>query len=78
MRIQTACRLTVRFAWDVAADHNHPDYTFSCAEDREMAVTAALRAAEIAPRGIRLLGAAVSADGGRSGPWEPLELEESA
>lgn len=76
-RTQTACRLTVRFTWQVADGHSHPEFTFTCSQDIEMAATAARRAADGAPSGIRLVGAAVSESGGRFGPWEPLNLEPS-
>ncbi|HMH76899.1 MAG TPA: hypothetical protein VK547_09765 [Candidatus Udaeobacter sp.] len=74
LRVQTACCLTVRYRWDVADGENHPEFTFGCSEDREMAAVMAFRAAEVAPRGIGFLGADTSATGGRSGPWVPLDL----
>ena len=74
MRTQKACCLTVRLRWDVALDHYHPQFTYTCAEDAEMAAAMARRAAEAAPRGVRFLGAEVSGSGGRFGPWEPLHL----
>lgn len=76
-RAQTACSLTVRFTWEVAEGHHHPEFTFTCSEDVEMAVTAARLAAEVAPTGIRLTNVDVSESGGRFGPWEPLNLEEA-
>lgn len=74
MRTQTACRLTVRLAWEVGQGQYHPPFTFLCVEDVEMAATAARYAAEQATRGIRFLGVAVSATGGKAGPWEPIAL----
>lgn len=78
IRRQTRCCLTVRLTWQTAAGEHHPDHTFTCAEDVEMAVTAATCAASLAPAGIRLIEAAVSATGGKGGPWEPLTLGTSA
>jgi hypothetical protein len=76
VRVQTRCVLVVRFAWDVAAGDHHPAFSFCCAEDVAMATAMAANAAIIAPRGIRLAAADVSTDGGRTGPWEPLELPD--
>jgi hypothetical protein len=78
METQTRCCLTIRFAWDVDADQHHPDFTYSCVEDAETAVRVAQVAAEYAPPGIRFLGAAVSPDGGKTGPWESLDLQAGA
>lgn len=71
--MQTACNLTVRFRWEVDAGHNHPEHTFTCAQDVDMAASAARAAAVTAPRGIRLVGADVSETGGRHGPWVPVD-----
>lgn len=77
MRTQTACKLTVRFRWEVDAGQHHPQFTYSCAQDIAMAIGIAARAAENSPRGIRLAGIDVSLSGGRWHPWEPVELEFS-
>ena len=78
MREQTECNLGVRFTWDVTGGHYHPRHTYTCVQDIEMAATAAIRAAENAPRNIiTLVGVDVSPSSGRYHPWEPLALEFS-
>jgi hypothetical protein len=78
MRVQTECNLGVRFTWDVTGGHHHPRHTYTCVQDVAMAATAAIRAAENAPRGvITLVDVDVSPSSGRFHPWEPLELEFS-
>lgn len=75
MRVQTECNLTVRLRWHVDAGQNHPEFTYTCVQDLDMALKVATRAAENSPRGIRLTGVDVSPSGGRSHPWEPVTLE---
>jgi hypothetical protein len=78
LKPQVRCAFTIRFVWDVSPGQNHPAVSFGCAEDVEQAAEAARRASVMAPRGIRLTGAEVSASGGRFDPWEPLDLGASA
>lgn len=77
MRVQRECNLTVRLRWTVAAGNHHPEATFTCAEDVDMAAEIALQT--------RLTGSAytavfagvdVSPDGGRNIPWEPIDLDQ--
>lgn len=74
-RTQTECNLVVRLSWAIGAGHSHPEHTFLCAQDPAMAAQAAQRASDMSPAGLRLLGAATSATGGRDGQWEPLALD---
>ncbi len=77
MRVQTECNLGVRLTWDVKGGHHHPRHTYTCVQDIEMAATAAIRAADYAPKGLTLVGVDVSPSSGRYHPWEPLMFEFS-
>lgn len=75
LRVQTECNLVVRLRWEVGDGHSHPAHTFLCVQDAAMAAVAAAHASQMAPRGLRLVGADTSQSAGRLDPWEPLALE---
>jgi hypothetical protein len=75
IRQQTACILTVRLRWGSAAGADLGGWaTFTCAEDEEMALTAASAAAERAPAADVLVGVDVSPTGGRDDDWRGITL----
>lgn len=78
MREQRKYNLTVRFRWEVAAGHYHPEHTYSCAQDLPMAAQMARNAELTVPRGIRFAGVDVSPDGGRYTQWQPVNPAEYA
>lgn len=76
MRVQRKCVLTVRLRWRVAAGNHHPEHTFTCAEDVEMAAEIALQTRLTgSAHTATLAGVDVSPDGGRHVPWEPIDLD---
>lgn len=77
MRRQVKCNLTVRLNWTVAAGNHHPEHTFTCAEDVEMAAEMALQTRLTGSTyTARLASVDVSPDGGRRIPWEPIDLDK--
>jgi hypothetical protein len=76
MRVQTECNLTVRLTWESTDNRPHPEHTFGCVQDEEMAITMASYASQSAPMARRLTGLEVSPSGGRHDPWKPLDLPD--
>lgn len=77
MRVQRECNLTVRLRWTVAPGNHHPEATFTCAEDVDMAAEIALQTRLTGSAyTAALAGVDVSPDGGRYTPWKPVDLDE--
>ena len=74
MRRQTACNLTVRLTWEVAASDSHPRETYGCVQDIDMARTMAEYAATSAPGIRKLISVETSPSGGRYHPWTLVNL----
>lgn len=76
MRRQTECNLTVRLSWVVAPGNHHPEHTYTCAQDEEMAAELALRAELTQSAHAKFAGVDVSPDGGRKVAWQAIDLDE--